>query len=282
MMAGDWPWLRPAFIFPGDSDVQAYQWGAIDIFNATGFASADEFRAGASPWRFGMPHNYNVYGNEPPQVVITQQERYYPQAYIDPTGSGAVDPPKPQYVWDCAFRRYGGRIMVAVFVYRVSRGGGERSGFIMQPNQNDDTVPPMPIWLNLSDSSNSDVVVGGRWTARGPDDNFATEIDNAVVLGADPSILDLNNDRQAWMTPNQWLIDQNNNVHRVMSNYRDTEYPDAMLVELQAPIPVYSTYIPIYHFPEQTSDIWYVPNRMAIESYGEYVLTPVYATVQEL
>ena len=76
---GDWPWLRPAFIFP-DSD---YPNGAIDIFNGTGKATAIE-DSGIAP---GIPFNRFLYSSfaDLPSIVFNQGERYYPMRSLNST-----------------------------------------------------------------------------------------------------------------------------------------------------------------------------------------------------
>jgi len=53
-----------------------------------------------------------------PNFTFTQAERSYPQGL-------SVSGTAPVYYWDCMFRRNGGRVQVAVFVYRVAAPGGE-------------------------------------------------------------------------------------------------------------------------------------------------------------
>ena len=58
-----------------------------------------------------------------PAVFITQRERYWPM----PANAVGVTP-TPRYVWDCMFRRFNGRILVGMFVYRVIPANGLRGG----------------------------------------------------------------------------------------------------------------------------------------------------------
>ena len=57
-----------------------------------------------------------------PAAFVTQRERYWP---MPSAGTGVV--PAPSYVWDCMFRRFGGKVYMAVFVYRVGGLNGIRS-----------------------------------------------------------------------------------------------------------------------------------------------------------
>ena len=58
-----------------------------------------------------------------PAVFITQRERYWPM----PANAVGMTP-TPRYVWDCMFRRFNGRILVGMFVYRVIPANGLRGG----------------------------------------------------------------------------------------------------------------------------------------------------------
>jgi hypothetical protein len=52
-------------------------------------------------------------------VVVSQRERWWPDV-----ASGAAVTGSPQYAWECMFRRSGGRVQVAIFVFRVVGVGG--------------------------------------------------------------------------------------------------------------------------------------------------------------
>ena len=58
-----------------------------------------------------------------PSVFFTQRERYWPM----PANAVGVTP-TPRYVWDCMFRRFNGRILVGMFVYRVIPANGLMGG----------------------------------------------------------------------------------------------------------------------------------------------------------
>ena len=58
-----------------------------------------------------------------PAVFITQRERYWPM----PANAVGLTP-TPKYVWDCMFRRFNGRILVGMFVYRVLPANGLKGG----------------------------------------------------------------------------------------------------------------------------------------------------------
>jgi prepilin-type N-terminal cleavage/methylation domain-containing protein len=145
---GDWPWMRPGFVF--DDPGTAVDEGTLDIFSQqltrerlgvnpesqfgmTGLAKATELNAGwpvaGTKVLWGIPYNPFRYAVLPstagadwlrarpePRVFVRQRERYWPMS-ADPAA-------RPQYVWECMFRRFQGKVYVAVFVYRVTFPGG--------------------------------------------------------------------------------------------------------------------------------------------------------------
>ncbi|RLS89643.1 MAG: prepilin-type N-terminal cleavage/methylation domain-containing protein, partial [Planctomycetota bacterium] len=155
--SGDWCWMRPGFIF--DNANTPADEGTIDIFSANftrqqyGLAPfvnlqmANEINEGYSfsagvERLYGIPYNgrkHPLFTNftaasalaNPlsqrllePAVTFTQAERSYPQG-PQTYGNSVLPPGKPQYYWDCMFRRSAGRVQVAVFVYRVAAPGGD-------------------------------------------------------------------------------------------------------------------------------------------------------------
>ena len=261
---GDWPWLRPAFIF----DDQNYSSGTIDIFNGTGEATASEPVIPS-----GIPYNIARHGPTFPIFVVTQQERYYPMASLE----AGIVPPKPQYVWDCMFRRFQGKVMVAIFVYRTTMAGGGDVSYSVQPQPppNDD-VPPIPISLNITTSE--------MWADEGPWDADGDQFIWGTRAGVAYNTADR---RQSWQEPGQWILDQNNNLHRVLSQNRDSE-GDPVIAELVRPVSAMPV-LPVYFLldtgnqgvQDVVSNIWYIPRE--VELGGVPVrLTPVYVTVREL
>ena len=71
-----------------------------------------------------------------PAVFITQRERYWPM----PINAIGITP-TPKYVWDCMFRKFNGRILVGVFVYRVVPANGLRGGNYAPINSSNSTGP---------------------------------------------------------------------------------------------------------------------------------------------
>ncbi|NNF44220.1 MAG: prepilin-type N-terminal cleavage/methylation domain-containing protein [Phycisphaerales bacterium] len=253
---GDWGWLRPGFSFDTPR---------IDIFSAD--ATATEFPAGVgTPSLNGLPWNRLRYGDVTPEFVVTQQERSYPMA------SAA----RPQYVWECMFRRFQGRVLVAIFVYRATAPGGENASYAVQPDPSND-FPPLPVAVELGDAAG--------WDAWGADDVEGTA-DDALVEGTSTwGGYDVEQRNLAWQESGQWILDQNNNVHRVLSTYRDVD--DNRAVELVRPVPVmaplaaFSSAAPGDGIHNIVSDIWYLP-LVTRDSANEFRLTPVYVTVKEL
>ena len=349
-VAGDWPWMRPAILFvddpawPGGANPPLDESGAIDIFSFYAFNSilpaanrATEFAAAipaSDPPLYGIPFNRVKYAT-PPRILITQEERYYPA--VSRMYSASKETVKPQYVWDCMFRRFQGKIMVGIFVYRVTiPGGGTAPNYRVQKNAIWPTVPPIPFGPNL-DLANMPFLVGepvtntsppyysagGAWDTFGPDGpnipvGSGGQSDDAIVLGtATGTLYDPDDPRQAWQQPRQWIVDQNNNVHRVLGQTRE-DYDinlGKVQVELVRPLtPVLGlldtganlslpTNRHFYYWPDTAAgaspalswigsnvvtDIWYVPLSVEYDldndgrPDGEWTLTPVYATVKEL
>ena len=260
---GDWPWLRPAFILndPGFSS------GTIDIFNGTGAAAAIE--AGIPS---GIPYNTARYATSP-IFVVTQQERYYPMRSLN---SANPRPPKPQYVWDCMFRRFQGKVMVAIFVYRTTIVGGGDVAYRVPENPSNSDIPPMPINLSLT----------ALWDTYGLTPGNTTE-DDALIVGTDP--YNTADQAQSWQEPGQWILDQNNNLHRVLSQYRHDEF--GPVVELIRPVPAILdvrtnfalgiTQPNGFVYEDVVSNIWYIPREVTLDGVPVR-LTTVYVTVREL
>jgi prepilin-type N-terminal cleavage/methylation domain-containing protein len=293
---GDWTWLRPSHLIEDNQATDLVnERGALDIFSrdwfsSTSAAKATEFPgvytdpAGtrASPDLYGLPFNRSRYGAVPPRMIITQRERYYPMM-ADSSGR----PARPQYVWDCMFRRHQGRVLVAIFVYRVNMPGGEARAYHVPANPSNPELPPLPIWLQIADPSNVDP----GWDVFG-DDDIAGTADDAVVLGTDEcDEYDPYDQAQSWQEAGQWILDQNNNLHRVLSSSCN-EDEDRIDVELVRAVPAMSR-LPVNYvlnpsnpgsdgFENVVSDIWYIPLMVVAEDEREYLLTPIFATVKEL
>jgi hypothetical protein len=127
---GDWSWIRPGVIRTAQPDVQlpaAEQPGSIDLFSRvaqrTNGTSAElcEFPQGIEGntiTLYGAPYSTSR-SLTAPMIVVSQRERWWPEVT-----SGAAVQGAPQYAWECMFRRSGGRVQVAIFVFRVVGVGG--------------------------------------------------------------------------------------------------------------------------------------------------------------
>ena len=296
---GDWTWRRPGFLFedfPATSLVN--EAGAIDIFtsyyslnqlgatvngvdfsglNTTKLAAENYDAPGGGALPLGIPWNSRT---GLPIVVITQGERAFPQVA---EGSGSTQ--RPVYFWECMFRRFAGRIQVAVFVYRVSPSGGEPRPYSVAQGTNAAAgVPPLPFLFDLAQAPFAPLRAGG------PDGNFATVLDNARVTtqNSTPTVGELPREH-TWQVPNQWLLDQYGDVHRVAVGRRNTK--DSANITLARPIPQQP---PIPEVRGLLIQGGTVNGSVGIDPGGQFIwfiptfdsqlrpLRAVYATVQEL
>lgn len=299
-VGGDWSWLRPGMLLADESSSPNMdETGAIDLFSynstvlgstgvrTTEFPSGYTFGAAmtADPPLYGIPYNRSRWGNQPPPVFVTQQERYYPMGAQ--LGTTTTDD-RPQYVWDCMFRRFQGQVLVAIFVYRVNDASGEPQPYVVADNPSGGGTPPLPVWLEIANANDPEP----GWDVFGPDLMGGTADDN-FVLGTDPCTdYDVFNAAHTWQESGQWLLDQNNTIHRVLSSYCDDTDPGGpRQVELTRSVPgivqpnVGSLGLPLYWMlppfdglENVVSDIWYIP---AVDAQDRK-LTPVYVTVRGL
>ncbi len=98
----------------------------------------------------------------------------------------------------------------------------------------------------------------------------------------------------SWQEPRQWILDQNNNIHRVLSQNRPVATTGPIEVEMIRPVPqmaparVYFVLPPGDGAQNVVSHIWYIPAEVEIDSNGNgtpdlpVTLSVVYATVREL
>jgi prepilin-type N-terminal cleavage/methylation domain-containing protein len=284
---GDWGWRRPALALADISSFQTnypalgggeptVEAGSMLVFNTIGrpenVAPGSQMTISEVPWnrrRYGPAANDGSPGVFP-LVVFEPWERAYP-SFAPGTPEAESNP--PQYFWDCMFRRFQGRVQVAIFVYRVS-GAEQLGGYA--PSQ---TVSfagasrsALPYRLDLA----------APWTV-----TPANNLDPTVVPGTAPNqLLQLENLDYHWQLPGQWLLDANGNVHRVASGRRVRQDGP---VRLMTPLP---------RLPDPTGDpsrsmrsfwfmgteagdvgtFWYLP----AEDDRGYRLTPVYVAVKEL
>jgi prepilin-type N-terminal cleavage/methylation domain-containing protein len=326
---GDWPWLRPGFCLEDDPDTESFsnapynEQGAYDIFSyhqtrrmlglGSAIDEATEFPDGldnAGNIPFGIPYNWYKYDfntattdRPEPRFIVTQQERYYPMVSDEAVGGGRS---VPLYVWDCMFRRYQGRVYVAVFVYRVTPHGGDRTGYVSPPNPltdpppadpPDPALPPLPYRLDLTHEDPPPWP--DAWDSYGIDPN--DPLDDALVLGTPAGgTWNPRDPATAWQQYAQWLLDQNNNVHRVLSRQPQTT-TSAAVVELLRPIVPVTSFDQSVSFIDRSTGValgienivthlWYIPAEVDLDVNGDGTpdagnsvgLTTVYLTVREL
>ena len=232
-------------------------------------------------------------GRNEPLVTILQSERSWPQ--------GART---PQYVWDCMFRRYQGRIQVAIFVYRVSSASNEprpyavASGYdALLPNVQGFSESPLPVRTFLGDQGSPDQSnVPSQWdwdsfwsprglekedAANKLDDLFVPDIESggSVLTALDPF-------DEGWQSPGQWILDQNGNIHRVLAGRRTANDGP---VRLARPVPHVARHASNGNLrgedgPSTVDEaaavkaIWFIPP----ETRDGMNLTPVFVTVRDL
>ena len=302
-ICGDWMWRRPALVQADYGNTDDYQAmsvrGAIDIFATpnTPILSGQrpalvEYWTPNSNNVPGIPYNKERYPDvgvdtdddgvpdfyelNVPTMRLMASERQYPM------WSGSIDNrPKAQYYWDCMFRRYEGRILVAIFVYRVIDPSTDAPYTIDTQGL---VTPNFPLRVNLSSTSAT-----GSWSASpGSEELFNSQLDDPTIASGQ------------WQFPGQWIVDQNGNVHRVqrgrrrMSNtnpvlltarpselsvFESVDYPGTPGVNVnwwdQSLTPVFPT-----GFVQEgvVTDIWFIPTS---DTQGRKLI-PVYATVEGL
>ncbi len=305
---GDWLWRRPGVMYEDDlATATRDEKGAIDVFSGDSsfgpVASANDIFLPFNPRKW-----FDPFTNEPiaPRFVFTRTERMYPQG-DNVRGEGIIE--NGRYYWDCMFRRFQGRILVAIFVYRVTTPPGE--SYVYSVAQHPDpavTVPVIPYrralvdvtnampWPEALDAAEHSVTVGDYEPYEIPETDPETGGVHSA-LGSDGTT----NFDDNWQATGQWFIDQNNNLHRVLAG-RDKEPDDP--VKLVRPIPALpgpngfsglSAYfydrIPGSGFvgaENIVTNIWYIPTVVDVDIDDDgnvdtpIRLTPVFIMVEEL
>jgi len=326
----DFPWLRPGFIFDED-DFNNPLHGAIDIFSSKfvrdvqsigdtvdgSLLYTTEFPGGlatsSSLVLAGVPYNPLVAAREngnrdvPPQRIITRQERLYPQQ----SSAGAGGPErfdKPQYAWDCMFRRYAGRVQVAIFVYRIVPPPGYAEWVHFTPYRLSSSVsssvygvnqPSFPERLNLV-TPPADANLGDQTTNWDlPTPSNGKTISPYVIDGVtNIDDFDMDNEFHTWTSAGQWLITQNNDVLNVVSSFAED---GGQRVELTRPPALLPNVAPNFFNPNAAgvfqggfrftgtvTHLWYLPKSMPYDIDNDnqpdfrVTVEPVYATIQEL
>ena len=293
-VAGDWGWSRPAFYSGDDSATTGIDdTGGINLFR--------DLSSGGMGSQSELTYNSSLYTGAPPNITIHAGERYFPMASkLAVTGTT----PRPQYVWDCMFRRYQGKILVAIFVYRVNLPGGGGISYTVPPNASFPMVPPLPVSIDLTAASGPPWS-GQPWDVFGADGNPGTT-DDAEIAGTGPgTVYDAADATHSWQAPGQWILDQNNSIHRVLAGRtRQSDGPVQLLRPVDAVLARNDTTsggssgVPTWYlanpqgnyveFQNVVTNIFYIPTSFQIDIDGngtpetEVAITPVYATVREL
>lgn len=279
-------------------------------YNRLRFPFIDEVRR--FPASLGNPpfNDPNVQALTEASITFTQAERSFPQG-------GSVSG-RPTHYWDCMFRRYGGKIQVAVFVYRVNAPGGEPAAFRVSRLRDGQlnpsaTQPAAPVGSFITTQRTPPIpalylapVFGQNtaWPARGALPSAYTAVNGYSIPAQTDEIFGTHRGTafateliwDDWQLPNSWWIDNHGSIHKVLFG-RTRQGPTASTaanepgqgpVKLQRPIPIMpaspvNSVVPNVAYPNGGPNafiqgIWYVPQR---DSRGN-ILTPVYAAVEEL
>jgi len=320
--AGDWSWIRPGVIRVDQSDTSMDDVGSIDIFSRVAQKSGSqqefcEFPNGISVAKasiYGAPYASSRAETDlstgkliAPRIQVSQRERWWPSV---PDGAPITTP--STYSWDCMFRRHGGRIQVAIFVYRVIGVGGAVKNYVSPSNGNPSyptaladgnaNLPPVPyrrVPVPGGASGTSGPPIGlqvrANWeqpanislTTQSPYSTGMFTVTQGLAQG-DFVANSIPKVSVQWQQPGQWIIDNNGNVHRVAQGRRF--FTDPVQVRLSAPVPrvpsaqVFDDYEiqpagTLDNVPQGIRTLHYVPT--IIDANGTQLLA-VYATVREL
>ena len=254
---------------------------------------------------FGVPFNrqkYDLFGNgEDPLVTISQEERFWP------SGSGfRRGQDRPQYAWECMFRRNQGRVQVGIFVYRINAANAVGGYAAVNDGEGYPSRPVLPVRLDLHaiDQSNTDP----QLTGLGPLNPYGNDEDQSVtssdkflraeVPGTEPDFsganpanpLSLNPYFLGWQSPGQMFLDPYGRIHRVIQGRRNRQQGPVRLARPVSQQPRTSTNWNWYAQgvnPSSTDadgkesevrSIWFIPPTDA----RGIKLTPVYITVRDL
>jgi prepilin-type N-terminal cleavage/methylation domain-containing protein len=340
---GDWPWIRPSMAavpvsaspgdrsYAGDVDLfsarvargsslvnQDYpasmQWDAawrtteFSLFGGAFPVFGDSHpQAGgggndAGAFLFGVPFSrakFDFFGNgEDPLVTIKQGERFWPAG----TGFGP-GLERPQYAWDCMFRRFQGRVQVAIFVYRVNAANTPGGYAVCQDGgstilNRQATRPPMPARIDFPatvGSQNFEVLtpLGDDNTANGTDYARQNIVPNTQPdFGSPGNLISLDPYFEGWQSPGQWMLDPYGRIHRVVQGRRNKRQGP---VRLARPSPTQNPSTALYNPAAQAGSaagnfarwqtrvnevrsLWFIPtaDRRGVG------LEPVYVSVRDL
>ncbi len=245
---------------------------------------------------FGIPYNRLKYslieGGLDPLVTVKQRERFWPM------GSGfGPGQQRPEFAWDCMFRRYQGRVQVAIFVYRVNAANTPGGYAVCQDAGNlalsrEVTRPPLPARVDLAECEDAGLVyqpftvVGGDPAGNSPANrNIVPE--TVADFNSPNNLISLDPYFEGWQAPGQWIVDPYSRIHRVLQGRRNKRQGP---VRLSRPIPEQlpsSTLVNpanAQDFDEwqdlvnEVRSIWFIPtsDRRGIG------LEPIYVAVRDL
>ena len=329
---GDWSWIRPAVVRQAQATLialpAAEQPGTIDLFAAvaqqpgppgpgTGGGAQEfcEFPQGITGnlgvTIYGAPYS-TVQSLEAPRVFVSQRERWWPSV---PSGANVAVP--PQYAWECMFRRSGGRVQVAIFVFRIvgvggalktwtSAAQGQAATYDASIGAGMPAVPPVPYRRvtvsstasagTASSGPDAGTQVAAGWQQPTGVLNMSTVgpyttgtffagagATGQGLLPGDFPASALPQVQVQWQYPGQWIVDNYGHVHRVAIGRRGPQ--DPVQVRFSAPVPRVpnAQAFDDYELPNDTvpgmRTMHYVP---AIIDANGTQLVPVYATVRDL
>ena len=248
---------------------------------------------------FGIPFNRSrfdpAYGGADPLKTITQEDRFWPM------DSGfAAGQKRPQYAWECMFRRHQGRMQVAIFVYRISASNSV-GGYVasVQPSSGGYAkyAPPLPARFDIprEDGSTNYPFLRpftslGAADADGDGNMEGDAYLRAQVVGTDPAGASVLEPYElGWQAPGQWMLDPYGRIHRVVQGRRNGYQGP---VRLARPIPDQPRTASSWSwhstgddpsavdelFDSEVRSIWFIP---PVDQRG-ISLTPVYVTVRDL
>jgi hypothetical protein len=222
------------------------------------------------------------------------------------------------YFWECAFRKVGEQVQVAIFVYRVQRKSLNTPAWTpaavyADSTGNSDMVPLLRT-VNLGDT----YLPFGPWTV-GLD---GRRDDTQIPGGETGDAFEAGNPDFDWQRRGQYLLDQYGTLHRVLSGRDSTESTLTLTTPVPAPMVVAqldrldldvdgvtddpqmftaSTILPALAMGNMSRKIdyptglmrsdsqhpvvdrlWYLPSDVQTEDGMTYQLIPVYATVGNL
>jgi type II secretory pathway pseudopilin PulG len=300
---GDWSWCRPSYYRVSVPDPPGrFPDGAIDVFGSNALAEVvgqtgaytHEFRVpvnvAGEPALRGIPFSVPRAANptRPPTFVITKRERCWPVIPEGPAG----DLETPDYMWDCMFRRSGGKVQVAIFVYRVVGQGGTRKLWLANEQL------PIRRVLGVSTGSTNPSAASGPAIAPGwaasPPLTFPGPYTSGTlgtaqgltsadfVSGQLPAAI------HQWQAWGQWIVDDLGNIHRVTRGRRLGGVTEAAEVRLSSPIPVPDLCESSGDYDLESAGQPLVPGVRTFHFVpvlvdgGTAELVPVYATVRDL